>query len=82
MGELCRRDADCESGLVCDVSAAGGPNVCRAPMVVAKQYAEECSTSSDCDITRYNFFIKLQTFLSFFLKAYLNILLQAFFSSK
>ena len=52
MGELCRRDADCESGLVCDVSAAGGPNVCRAPIVVAKQYAEECSTSSDCDITR------------------------------
>ena len=52
MGELCRRDADCESGLVCDVSAAGGANVCRAPMAVAKQYAEDCSTSSDCDITR------------------------------
>lgn len=55
MGELCRRDADCESGLVCDVSATGGANalnVCRAPMVVAKQYAEECSSSSDCDITR------------------------------
>jgi hypothetical protein len=52
MGELCRRDADCESGLVCDVSATGGANVCRAPMAVAKQYAEECSTSSDCDITR------------------------------
>lgn len=53
MGELCRRDADCESGLVCDVSAAGGANVCRAPMAVAKQYAEDCSTSSDCDITRW-----------------------------
>lgn len=52
MGELCRRDADCESGLVCDVSATGGANVCRAPMAVAKQYAEDCSTSSDCDITR------------------------------
>ena len=53
MGELCRRDADCESGLVCDVSAVGGANnVCRAPMVIAKQYAEDCQTSSDCDITR------------------------------
>ncbi|CRK97940.1 CLUMA_CG011312, isoform A [Clunio marinus] len=52
LGELCRRDADCESGLVCDVSAVGGASVCRAPMVVAKQYAEECTTSSDCDITR------------------------------
>ena len=52
MGELCRRDADCESGLVCDISAIGGPSVCRAPMVMAKQYAEDCTTSSDCDITR------------------------------
>lgn len=55
LGELCRRDADCESGLVCDVSAVGGPSVCRAPMVIAKQYAEDCSTSSDCDITRQVF---------------------------
>lgn len=52
LGELCRRDADCESGLVCDVSAVGGASVCRAPMVIAKQYAEDCATSSDCDITR------------------------------
>lgn len=52
LGELCRRDADCESGLVCDVSAVGGASVCRAPMVMAKQYAEDCATSSDCDITR------------------------------
>lgn len=53
LGELCSRDADCESGLVCDVSATSGARVCRAPMAVAKQYAEDCSTSSDCDITRY-----------------------------
>lgn len=52
LGELCRRDADCESGLVCDVSAISGSSVCRAPMVLAKQYAEDCSASSDCDITR------------------------------
>lgn len=51
LGELCRRDADCESGLVCDVSAVGA-SVCRAPMVLAKQYAEDCNTSSDCDISR------------------------------
>lgn len=53
LGELCRRDADCESGLICDLSAVSGASVCRAPMAVAKQYAEDCLTSSDCDITRY-----------------------------
>lgn len=52
LGELCRRDADCESGLVCDIAATSGASVCRAPMALAKQYAEECSTSSDCDISR------------------------------
>lgn len=52
LGELCRRDADCESGLICDVSATSGASVCRAPMAIAKQYAEDCITSSDCDITR------------------------------
>ncbi|XP_063700971.1 prohormone-3 [Culicoides brevitarsis] len=52
LGELCRRDADCESGLVCDVAASSGASVCRAPMVLAKQYAEDCHTSTDCDITR------------------------------
>lgn len=55
LGELCRRDADCESGLICDISAVSGASVCRAPMAVAKQYAEDCLTSSDCDITRYVF---------------------------
>lgn len=52
LGELCRRDADCESGLICDISAASGATVCRAPMAIAKQYSEECATSSDCDISR------------------------------
>lgn len=51
-GELCRRDSDCESGLVCDISTLSGASVCRPPMVLAKQYAEDCITSSDCDITR------------------------------
>lgn len=53
LGELCRRDADCESGLICDLSAVSGASVCRAPMAIAKQYSEDCLTSSDCDITRY-----------------------------
>lgn len=52
LGELCRRDADCESGLICDISATSGASVCRAPMAVAKQYSEDCGTSSDCDISR------------------------------
>lgn len=52
LGELCRRDADCESGLVCDAAAIAGASVCAAPMATPKQYAEECSTSSDCDIRR------------------------------
>jgi hypothetical protein len=52
LGELCRGDNECESGLVCDVAATSGASVCRAPMALAKQYAEDCTTSSDCDITR------------------------------
>ncbi|KFB49085.1 AGAP008993-PA-like protein [Anopheles sinensis] len=51
-GELCRHDSDCESGLVCDISALSGASVCRPPTIVAKQYGEDCITSSDCDITR------------------------------
>lgn len=52
LGELCRRDADCEAGLVCDNVGTNGNMICRAPMAIAKQYAEECSTSNECDITR------------------------------
>uniref|UniRef100_A0A182Y0J1 Uncharacterized protein n=1 Tax=Anopheles stephensi TaxID=30069 RepID=A0A182Y0J1_ANOST len=51
-GELCRHDSDCESGLVCDISALSGASVCRPPTIVAKQYGEDCITSSDCEITR------------------------------
>lgn len=51
-GEMCQRDSDCESGLVCDISTLSGASVCRPPIVLAKQYAEDCITSSDCDITR------------------------------
>lgn len=51
LGELCRRDADCEAGLTCD-TGPNGNRFCQAPMSVAKQYAEECSSSGECDITR------------------------------
>ncbi|XP_055379787.1 ITG-like peptide [Condylostylus longicornis] len=51
LGELCRRDADCEAGLVCD-SEPKGTSVCQAPIAIAKQYAEECTSSNECDISR------------------------------
>lgn len=52
LGELCRRDNDCESGLMCALSAGSlASSVCSVPLN-AKQYNEECQTSSDCDISR------------------------------
>ncbi|VEN44071.1 unnamed protein product [Callosobruchus maculatus] len=57
VGELCRRDSDCESGLVCAEASAveGGPSVgrvCRPPVHQDKQYAEPCHMSSECEISR------------------------------
>lgn len=52
LGELCRRDADCESGFICAMSAGSLASVCSVPLSSPKQYNEECETSSDCDITR------------------------------
>ncbi|XP_050315732.1 ITG-like peptide isoform X2 [Anthonomus grandis grandis] len=53
VGELCRRDSDCESGLVCAESDSG-PNarVCRPPVYQDKQYSEPCHMSTECDISR------------------------------
>ncbi|XP_076260666.1 space blanket [Rhynchophorus ferrugineus] len=53
VGELCRRDSDCESGLVCAESDSG-PNarICRPPVHQDKQYSEPCHMSSECDISR------------------------------
>ncbi|XP_060533040.1 prohormone-3 isoform X2 [Cylas formicarius] len=53
VGELCRKDSDCESGLVCAESDSG-PNarVCRPPVHQDKQYSEPCHMSSECDISR------------------------------
>lgn len=52
LGERCSADEECESGLVCDSAAVAGANVCVAPMVIPKQYAEECKSSNECDIGR------------------------------
>ncbi|XP_077285251.1 space blanket [Arctopsyche grandis] len=52
VGELCRRDNDCESGLLCEDIAPGEPRVCRPPMLSSKQYAELCNVSGECDISR------------------------------
>ncbi|XP_065167782.1 prohormone-3 [Atheta coriaria] len=53
VGELCRRDSDCESGLVCAEAEQGiSTRVCRPPVQQDKQYSEPCSMSSECDIAR------------------------------
>ncbi|XP_022921217.1 prohormone-3 [Onthophagus taurus] len=53
VGELCRRDSDCESGLVCADNEQGvSTRVCRPPVQQDKQYAELCNMSSECDISR------------------------------
>lgn len=52
-GELCRRDSDCESGLLCAEPESGGSaRVCRPPVRQDKQYSESCNMSSECDISR------------------------------
>ncbi|CAH1364563.1 hypothetical protein MTP99_000932 [Tenebrio molitor] len=53
VGELCRRDSDCESGLVCAEAEPGvSTRVCRPPVHQDKQYSEPCNMSSECDISR------------------------------
>lgn len=53
VGELCRRDSDCESGLVCAEAEQGiSTRVCRPPVHQDKQYSEPCNMSSECDISR------------------------------
>ncbi|CAH0551883.1 unnamed protein product [Brassicogethes aeneus] len=54
VGELCRRDSDCESGLVCAEAEPGVPStrVCRPPVHQDKQYSEPCNMSNECDISR------------------------------
>ncbi|KAK0180171.1 hypothetical protein PV327_005840 [Microctonus hyperodae] len=51
-GELCRRDSDCETGLMCTDVAGADTRSCQPPITSNKQYSEECVMSSECDITR------------------------------
>ncbi|XP_046410543.1 prohormone-3 [Neodiprion fabricii] len=50
-GELCRRDNDCETGLMC-AEVAGETRSCQPPVTSNKQYSEECNMSGECDISR------------------------------
>ncbi|KAI8441798.1 hypothetical protein MSG28_005484 [Choristoneura fumiferana] len=52
LGEICNRENQCEAGLVCEEVVPGEMHVCRPPTAGRKQYNEDCSASSECDITR------------------------------
>lgn len=39
-GELCRRDNDCETGLMCSEVAGGEARSCQPPVNSNKQYSE------------------------------------------
>ncbi|KAK6618490.1 Prohormone-3 [Polyplax serrata] len=49
-GELCRRDNDCETGLLCQETGEG--RTCQPPLSNKKQYSEECFMSGECDISK------------------------------
>ncbi|XP_066587485.1 prohormone-3 isoform X2 [Prorops nasuta] len=51
-GEICRRDTDCETGLMCVDVAGGATRSCQPPVTSNKQYSEECVTSGECDTSR------------------------------
>ncbi|XP_012274028.1 prohormone-3 [Orussus abietinus] len=51
-GELCRRDNDCETGLVCADVVGGETRSCQPPVTSNKQYSEECNMSGECEIGR------------------------------
>ncbi|CAH4032650.1 unnamed protein product [Pieris brassicae] len=52
LGEICNRENQCDAGLVCEEVVPGEMHVCRLPSAGRKQYNEDCSTSSECDISR------------------------------
>ncbi|XP_021918879.1 prohormone-3 isoform X3 [Zootermopsis nevadensis] len=48
-GELCRRDNDCVTGLLC-TEIIGEGRTCQPPTSNKKLYSEDCTMSSECDI--------------------------------
>ncbi|KZC07076.1 PREDICTED: prohormone-3 [Dufourea novaeangliae] len=51
-GELCRRDNDCETGLMCALVPGSETRSCQPPVTSNKLYNEECNMSGECDISR------------------------------
>lgn len=51
-GELCRRDNDCETGLMCSEVPGSEFRSCQPPITTNKLYNEECTISRECDISR------------------------------
>jgi hypothetical protein len=49
-GEHCSRDTDCESGFLCMDSGSG--RTCQTPIPGDKGLGEDCSTSSDCNVSK------------------------------
>ncbi|XP_012544836.1 ITG-containing peptide isoform X1 [Bombyx mori] len=52
LGEICNRENQCDAGLICEEAAPGEMHICRPPSTGRKQYNEDCTTSSECEITR------------------------------
>jgi len=51
-GEECYRDHDCEAGFLCLADAATGEKSCQAHAAGTQTLGEDCSTSSDCNISK------------------------------
>lgn len=51
LGEMCRRDADCDSGLICGLTEGSPVSICSVPLSMPKQYNEPCESSNECDMT-------------------------------
>ena len=55
-GELCRRDNDCETGLMCSEVAGGETRSCQPPVNSNKQYSEFSHFDLQLQFTIYKFF--------------------------
>lgn len=50
-GEVCFRDADCETGFICSESSSG-VRTCQVPIPGTSGLGEDCRTSRDCNVSR------------------------------